>query len=190
MNKKGFTLMELLVVILIICIIVYMASVSFSNSRVVRANEHARAMFAELTNAARLYNELYPDKKVYGSFGQSSFPSDCPDCQNPCILFEGFSGNAEMQSNMASFILKPALWGLSSLSQCNANLTFKEYKFILCNPSLEAGATQPDTRCRDSNDGGKPKFAIMITPSSVTNPKYSGKYAWITGGYQMGNNYL
>ncbi len=193
MKTKGFTLMELLVVILIIAVLVYMASASFSSSRVVRANEHARAMFAELTNAARLYNELYPESKVYGNFGQSSFPTDCPGCKNPCVLFKGFVANDEMQSNIASFALKPAAWGLTSASQCNGNLTFKDYKFVLCNPNLPSSSTasnQPDARCYDSNDNGKPKFAIMITPATVTNPKYSGKYLWMTGGYQMASNYL
>ena len=193
MKKKGFTLMELLVVILIISVIVYMASASFSNSRVVRANENARAMFAELTNAARLYNEIYPESKVYGNFGQSSFPADCAGCKNPCILFKDFVADSELQSNIASFALKPAEWGLTNASQCSSTLRYKEYQFVLCNPNFPTSGTstnQPNIKCYDSNGGGKPKFAVMITPSSVTNPKYSGKYLWMTGGYQMANNYL
>ncbi len=190
MKKKGFTLMELLVVILIFSIIVGLSSISYRNARVVRTNERARSMLAELANAAKLFNEMYPNTRIYGTFGNETIPADCNNCIDPCNLIEGYVEDAEVQRNIASFALKPRDWGVDVLSNCgNGNNNFQGYTFFLCNPSLNADATQPHDNCHDTENNGQPKFAVMITPASVTNSKYRDRYAWITGGYQMGNNY-
>lgn len=185
MTKKGFTLMEILVVILIIAVVIAFFNISYRSARIVRTNERARAMFVELTNAARLFNDTYPTTKIYGGFGNA-------DAQNlgyldPCKLFLGAIDDAEVQDNIASYALRFRDWGLDTPGDCNANLRYEGYTFILCNPDFDTDDTkQPHANCIVD---GVPRFAVMITPDSVTFAKYSGRHAWMTSGYELANNY-
>lgn len=187
MNKKGFTLMELLVIVLIVAIIVAFARLSYSRSKDVRANEKARSKLVELANAAKLYNEIYPENKIYGSFGQSVFPVGYA---SPCVLIKGFVSDEEFQDNIASFALNPGEWN-AAVNMCNHVMQAAEdYSYILCNPDAATSSStgQPDSRCKDSYNNSEPKFAIMPTSIGVQN-QYTNKYAWITLGQQFGSNY-
>ena len=190
MNKKAFTLMEILVVILILSVVLSLYQVSHRNSQIVRTNERARAMFAELTNAARLFNEMYPSTKIYGGFGDTSGSSQ--GYLNPCFLFQGAVSDPDVAEAMASYALRPRDWGLSSVADCGPGLNYEGYKFVLCDPSFDSDAVQPtaaDGKCHDTQAGGASKFAVMLNPSDLTYSKYAGRYAWMTSGYELDNNY-
>ncbi|MBQ4493952.1 MAG: prepilin-type N-terminal cleavage/methylation domain-containing protein [Elusimicrobiaceae bacterium] len=190
MAKKGFTLMEVLVVILIVAVIISLYQITHRNAQIVRANERARAMFVEFTNAARLFNEMYPATKVYGGFGDTNAQS--LGYLDPCNLFLGYFADQEVQDNIQSYALRPQDWGLNSAGACGNGLQYEGYTFVLCNPSFDSDAPQPNLAagmCHDAQAGNTPKFAVMINPANLTYSKYAGRYAWMTSGYEMGNNY-
>ena len=190
MNKKAFTLMEILVVILILSVILSLYQVSHKNSQIVRTNERARAMFAELTNAARLFNEMYPNTKIYGGFGDTSGSSQ--GYLNPCFLFEGAVSDPDVRDTMASYALRPRDWGITSVADCGPGLKYEGYTFVLCDPSFDSDATQPSVangKCLDTNADGNTKFAVMLNPDNLTYSKYANGYAWMTSGYEFGNSY-
>ena len=200
MKKKGFTLMELLVVVVLIMVIYTMYTASHSNAIKVRNNEKARAMFVELTNAAILYNQMFPDNKVVGTFNTSETQASqyCLGCRNICNLFYDYDANVE--NSISSFALRPKDWGLQTGGGCSYltnNLTYEGYTFILCNPNFSSDTSkQPDSRCLAvAESTGAPaapgiKFALMISPTGEeVLAKYSGRMTWMTKDYELENNY-
>ncbi len=191
MNKKGFTLMEILVVILIIVILVSLYSLTYRKSVQVRNNERARAMLVELANAAKLYNEMFPNQKISGGFGDN--PQDCPSCQNPCELFrssESLENMSEEEKLIYPYALVPGEWGIANKASCGNSLEFQGYKFYICNPYYDGVnyTNQPDGACLDANN--VPRFAVLKSPNTESTPSaYIDKQAWITQGYELDNNY-
>ena len=187
MNKKGFTLMEILVVVLIIAILVSLYTLTYRKSVHVRNNERARAMLVELANAAKLYNEMYPDTKISGGFGDN--PQDCPGCVDPCVLFR--SDNTDPL--IYSYALVPGEWGLYSANACGNSLNFEGYKFYICNPYYDGSnyTAQPSGADGKCVQNGNARFAVLISPSTedMVLGQYFGKQAWITRDYQLENNY-
>ena len=186
MKKKGFTLIEVLVVVLIIAVLFAMYSASYESSKITRRNEKARAMFVEFANAARLFNEMYPSQRLVGTFGNTMGvdSSKCPNCKNPCILFEGYTSQGDVDT-MHSFVLKPLEWGLYDVGNCSSSFNYDGYDFILCNPyfSNESGA-QPDEACNGD------RFAVMKIPNdSAYGSRYKGKHVWITNGYDIEDDF-
>ena len=183
MNKKGFTLMEILVVVLIVVILVSMYSLTYKRSIGTRNNERARAMLVELANAAKLYNEMNPNRKIYGNFGDNPPSIDCPGCVNPCVLFRGTTDD----ELMTSFSLKPREWGIANADSCGNSINYQGYTFYICNPYYDAEhQTQPSDFCV-GEDG--PRFAVMTSPGTAP-AVYRGNQAWITMDYRLDNNYL
>ena len=182
MNKKGFTLMEILVVILIVAVLCSLFSLAHRKNAIIKTNERARALLVELANAAKLYNEMFPSNKIYGSFGDTPPASTvCPGCVDPCHLFRGSGVDEEVNSLIESFALVPTEWGISSAAACGNSLNYEGYKYIICNPYI--GNSQPDDDCSNN------RFAVMKSPTNMTYSKYSGKIAWITEDYDLGNKY-
>lgn len=191
MNKKGFTLMEILVVVLIVIILVSMFSLTYKRTADIKTNEKARAMLVELANAAKLYNEINPNTKISGGFGDNPSTSDCPNCKNPCVLFRGAEG--EDEATMFSYSLNPIEWGLSNANACGSDITFQGYKFFICNPYYDSTHTQQPSgasgNCvENENNTNTKRFAVMMSPPDISS-KYSGKQAWITEDYMLENNY-
>ena len=181
MNKKGFTLIEILVVVIIIAILTAFYVSSHEKGVIIRKNEQATARFMELTNAARLHNEMYPNQRIAGGFGANA-SGLCTNCLNPCNLFEGYySGNDSQvfQDNIAAYALNPKSWGLASAAACSNTLRYEGYEYILCNPYFSG--SQP-TGCDNT------KFAIMKSPATGAGD-FSGKTAWINNEYEIANNY-
>lgn len=189
MNKKGFTLMEVMVVVLIIAILVSLFSLTYRKSVEMRNNEKARAMLVELANAAKLYNEMFPDTQIAGGFGDNP---QCHNCHNPCDLFRSTSPLEDMTDDeklIYPYALVPGEWGIASANSCGNSVNFQGYKFYICNPYYD-GQThtwQPHELCVDDNLVAR--FAVLITPQSDTTYQYAGKQAWITRGYELQNNY-
>ena len=183
MNKKGFTLVEILVVVIIIAILTAFYVSSHEKGVIIRKNEQATARFMELTNAARLHNEMYPGQRIAGGFGANA--SDlCTNCLNPCNLFEGFNDTENFQANISGYALNPKSWGLSSAADCSNSLRYEGYEYILCNPYFSG--SQPDNTCSDDNNNAR--FAIMKSPAAGAGD-FSGKTAWINDEYEISNNY-
>lgn len=57
-NKKGFTLMEVLIVTIIIAILALLVVPSFKNSALTNQMEKAKIGLVEITTAVKLYNEV------------------------------------------------------------------------------------------------------------------------------------
>lgn len=191
MNKKAFTLIEMLVVVLILVILVSIFQMTYGNAKIVRANERARARFIEITNAAKLFNETYPDTKIYGGFGNAEAQN--LGYLNPCNLFLDYFNspnaeyNQEVRDNIYPYALRARDWGLNNAGNCSSALNYEGYTFVFCNPSFVADAQQPT----EANGHCKAdRFAVMITPNDVTYPKFSGKIAWITRSYELLTDYL
>ena len=188
MHKKGFTLMEIMIVVLIIGILFTMYSLSYNSTKINRKNEKAVAMFVEFANAARLYNEMFPTQRVVGKFGSTIISSDaCSGCVEPCRLFIGSNNNADVQEYLQSFGLRPIEWSLDNALNCGTNFNYEGYTFTLCNPASldddEAVVAQPGA-CNGLN-----AFAVMDVPSNPSKyGKYAGKKVWITKGYEIANN--
>ncbi len=182
MNKKGFTLMEILVVVLIVAILISMYSLTYQRTVGTRNNERARAMLVELANAAKLHNEMNPNRKIYGTFGANPPSIDCPGCVNPCVLFRGTTDD----ELMTSFALKPLEWGIANADACGNTINYQGYTFYICNPYYDADhPTQPSAYCTD-NEGAR--FAVMLSPNNAP-AVYGGRQAWITLDYRLRDNY-
>lgn len=178
MNKKGFTLVEILVVVLLIAILTALYTSSHEKATIIRKNEQATARFMELTNAARLHNEMYPGQRIAGGFGATA-SSYCTNCLNPCNLFEGFNNSSVFQDNISGYALNPKSWGLASAASCSNTLRYEGYEYTLCNPYFSG--SQP-AGCNST------RFAIMKSPNTGAGA-FSGKTAWVSNEYEISNNY-
>lgn len=182
MNKKGFTLVEMLVVVLIISLLMA-AYVAYHNKGMdIKRNEQAQAMLIELANAARLHNEMHPDQKIAGGFGDNA--SYCTGCQNPCWLFEGLnSENTQHEEDIAPYALNPQNWGITTTGSCSSTLNFHGYTFFLCNPNFSG--TQPSGCTSDDDD----IFALMKGPTSGSDT-FVNKDAYIRASdFKICDNY-
>lgn len=193
MQKKGFTLMEILVVVLIIGILFAMYSASYNNTKINRKNEKAVAMFVEFANAARLFNEMFPNQRIVGTFG-NSISADCPGCLNPCALFPEFHSNQEVVEYLHSFGLRMAEWNLRNINNCSTNFNYEGYTFTLCNPygleNDEDTVAQPSELCDNSTNMPGVKFAVMSVPNEAKyGSKYANRHIWITKGYEIKNDF-
>ena len=193
MNKKGFTLMEVLVVVLIIAVLFVMYSASYDGARVTRRVEKARAMFVEFTNAAKLFNEMFPNTRLVGRFGttmgvNTGANSTCPGCIDPCNLFEDYALE-EDRANIHSYALKPLEWddlnaGANAGANCSEGLKYKgQYDFILCNPYFDSSENAQPDGCNSN------MFAIMNIPDTNEFGKYKGKHVWMTRGYEIQDDF-
>lgn len=193
MNKKGFTLMEILVVVLIIAILVSFYSLTYRKSVHVRNNERARSMLVELANAAKLYNEMFPNTKIAGGFGDN--PQQCPGCQNPCELFRSSRPVDQMTDEeklIYPYALVPGEWGIANKESCGNQINFQGYKFYICNPYYDGDqyTAQPSGTENSCVVNNVARFAVLMSPNTESTPSaYIGKQAWITQGYELDNNY-
>lgn len=156
-NKKGFTLIEVLVVVVLIAIVSMIAFPSFKKSREITKNEGARLKLLEVSNAARMYNEDAPIK-VAGRFGQAQ----AGGFVDPQVLF--YDTNALK----VAYLKNKDAW-----SGSGTNLNYNGYTYYVCNPDI-AGA-QPITACKDGSDL---RIAVMTNPSA--EGRYAGE-AWVSG---------
>ena len=74
-GKKGFTLIEVVVVTIIIAALALLVMPSFKNSSLTNQMEKAKIGLVELTTAAKLYNEVNSSNPVSGTFNGDMFSS-------------------------------------------------------------------------------------------------------------------
>ena len=72
-NRKGFTLIEVVVVILVIATLALLVVPSFKNSALTNKMEKAKVGLVELTTAVKLYNEVNPNSTLTGAFDREMF---------------------------------------------------------------------------------------------------------------------
>lgn len=72
-NKKGFTLIEVVVVTLIIAVLAMLVAPSFKNSALTNQMEKAKIGLVELTTAVKLYNEVHEEDPISGVFNIENF---------------------------------------------------------------------------------------------------------------------
>lgn len=182
MTKNGFTLIEVLVVVVLIATLSMVAFPSYKKSREVAANEAARVKLLEVANAARMFNEDITEDYVAGGFGNPISPS----FRDPNSLFFGTS-NAQNEKfaylkNRSSWECVPPACGASGLE-----ITYKGYSYYVCNPE-GANSDQPDEVadiCVADND-----VKIAVMEKKGAKGRYAG-YAWVSGKNLgvVGNNY-
>ncbi len=71
-NKKGFTLVEVIAVTLIIAALALLVVPSFKNSALTNKMEKAKVGLIELTNSVKLYNEVH-DTPLSGVLNNAMF---------------------------------------------------------------------------------------------------------------------
>ncbi len=72
-GKKGFTLIEVVVVTLIIAALALLVAPSFKNSVMTNQMEMAKIGLVELTTAVKLYNEIHDSNPMSGIFNKDNF---------------------------------------------------------------------------------------------------------------------
>ena len=69
-NKRGFTLIEVVVVTVIIAVLALVVLPSFKNSTLTNQMEKAKVGLVEFTTAVRLYNEVNSETPIDGVFNE------------------------------------------------------------------------------------------------------------------------
>ena len=87
-NKKGFTLIEVVVVTLIIAALALLVAPSFKNSTVTNDIEKAKMGLVEYTNAVKLYNEVHPNSEIGGWFGHSQYAALTTNDNNDLVYLQ------------------------------------------------------------------------------------------------------
>lgn len=166
-NKKGFTLIEVLVVVVLIAIVSMIAFPSFKKSREITKNEGARLKLLEVSNAARMYNEDAPIK-VAGRFGQAQ----AGGFVDPQVLF--YDTNALK----VAYLKNKDAW-----SGSGTNLNYNGYTYYVCNPDISGG--QPISACVNGTE-----LRIAVMKKLDGTGRYAGE-AWVstTNLGRVENNY-
>lgn len=87
-NKKGFTLIEVVVVTLIIAALALLVAPSFKNSTVTNDIEKAKMGLVEYTNAVKLYNEVHPNVIMTGTFNSSQYAALTTNDDNDLVYLQ------------------------------------------------------------------------------------------------------
>ncbi|MDR0734599.1 MAG: prepilin-type N-terminal cleavage/methylation domain-containing protein [Elusimicrobiota bacterium] len=140
-NKKGFTLLEILVVIVVIAILSLLAMASYKRARVTSQNEMARVKLVEVAAAAQMYNEdARGENRVAGGFGRSPVAN----FQRAELLFSRTATN-DISASTYSY-LKNKEWNQVGACAGGGNdcvLHYRGYNFYVCNPDSTSTAGQP-----------------------------------------------
>ena len=91
-NKKGFTLIEVVVVTLIIAALALLVAPSFKNSTVTNDMEKAKMGLTEYTNAMKLYNEVNPNNPLTGYLKSHQFGHLIADNENNLTYLQHYEG--------------------------------------------------------------------------------------------------
>ncbi|MDR0952615.1 MAG: prepilin-type N-terminal cleavage/methylation domain-containing protein [Elusimicrobiota bacterium] len=161
--RKGFTLIEILIIVVIIAIVSLFAYPSYKQSREVNKNDEARAKLLELATAVRLYNED-ATTPVAGSFG-----NPFQTFEDPCLLF---SQTPTEVGTTKAYLKNKNSWTFSSSSPCD--ITYRGYVYYVC--VSKSGASQPIVACTDNNTGN-PRLVVMELPGA--SGRYAGQ-AWVS----------
>lgn len=156
LNKKGFSFIEVLVIVVLIAVLSLVAVPSYKKGVETSRNNQAKGKLVEIANAAKMYNEdARGSERVAGYFG-----AHATGFTDPKYLFSNTSGGAS-GSNYAY------LKDVGSFS--GTDYTYRGYKFYICKPDGDDSGTA-DAKCGDYN-----VIAIMEATSAITDERYAGK---------------
>ncbi|MDR0645996.1 MAG: prepilin-type N-terminal cleavage/methylation domain-containing protein [Elusimicrobiota bacterium] len=169
-NKKGFTFIEVAVVVALIAIISLIAFPSYRNSRLITQNEMARAKLSELATAARMYNEdVRGGERIAGGLGDSSLTG----FKDPRSVL--FSSNPNSGISQEAFDFNRQNWDTDG-----GVYHFAGYKYYLCNP--DGGSSQPANSGCDND-----RIATMKGPETgAAASMYSGHTWWVSRTGNLG----
>lgn len=155
LNKKGFTLIEVLVVVVLIAIVSMIAFPSFKKSREVNRNEAAKVKLLEVANAARMYNEDAATK-VAGRFG-----SALSGYLDPLALFypQGGTGSTYLKN-------------MEAWSGTGSSTNYNTYTYYVCNQ--DSSGDQPISACKDGTE-----IRIAVMKKLDATGRYAGE-AWVS----------
>lgn len=172
--KKGFTLMEILAVLLVIAVVVSMAVPVFRAIRFEVKNSQAKAAASKLAQQMRTYYQISRGRVVGGSFdaSDSNVIFTTAACVEPNVT------GVPSQKNGDKVDVKQ-LFACGYLT--GKDFSGLPYTFYLCNP--KAGDTQTVTECTNTN----------ATASDATNTpvvvaygnENAGKKYTSTSGYYI-----
>lgn len=175
-DNKGFTLMEVLAVLLVIAVIVGAAAPVFRSTRYEIRNAQAKAALKKLGEAYRSYYQYSRGQKAVGSFHGSTIAGE-RSLDNPCENPAGTGVPSQSVGRSAGTV------GIEALFQCGF-LSFKDfrgipYNFEICDDSAA------DYPCTQAYNAGSPHPAILAysEDAEMVGEKYrhQGRY----DGYLM-----
>jgi len=181
-KKRGFTLIEVLVVIIIIAIIAGLAVPSYRRSRIESQNKAAIAKLVELANAARLYNEdAVGGARVAGEMCLALAGFTVPvrlfiGTPNDVAIWTNATNPASVVPDWNQAFLKRTGWNnldtgvfpVNGIVSGTCNVNFDGYTYYVCNPVMfgfpsPAQPKEPnDSGCRDGD------IATMMPPDDAT----------------------
>ncbi|OUO56974.1 prepilin-type N-terminal cleavage/methylation domain-containing protein [Candidatus Avelusimicrobium gallicola] len=170
--KKGFTLMEILAVLLVIAVVVSMAVPVFRSVRYEVKNGQAKAAAKKMAEAMRSYyqvsrglgvkQECFTPSTTAGNAVVMAAPSACVSPTSDGIPYQNSTTNNSSRSS------------LSQLFACGY-LSFKDfsglpYEFCACNPI--SGGAQP-TKCQITETVGTNTPLVVVRGASGAGKKYT-----------------
>lgn len=178
-RRRGFTLMEILVVLIIISLILLAAVPSYRRTRAQNDNMAAQAALRTLGSAIRAYSidhngvagHLGYRQPVGNGFILNRIYENERRLQTPCVVGGGESATNELVRLYACGYMKPIpldLWN-----------SFRNYNFYICEPSASSGC------CRNGQS------VAYMTSRTVGTGRYNkaGACAWVDVNGDVGNNY-
>ena len=152
-GEKGFTFVEVLVIVVLIAIISLIAVHSYKKGLETSKNNQAKGKLVEIANAARLFNEdARGADQVAGNF-----ESPVSGYRDPSALFYFTPDDTELEAHKDYAYLKDA--------EAFSGTTFRGYKYYICTPD------KADANC--GNDINV--IAIMTPGETITDPRFTGK---------------
>ena len=104
LNKKGFTLIEVVVVTLIIAALALLFGPSFKNSALTNQMEKAKIGLVELTTAVKLYNEVHTTP-LTGDLDETMFNTLTQDTTQGYVYLQD-AGRWEQRSGATEYSLR------------------------------------------------------------------------------------
>lgn len=156
LNRKGFSFIEVLVIVVLIAILSLIAVPSYKKGVETSKNNQARGKLLEIATAARMYNEdARGQDRIAGYFGTPA---------------TGYKDPKDLFYNTASGAATESYAYLKDVGSFNADFTYRGYKFYICMPNGD-GSGAGDSNCNSDVN----VIAIMEATSSVTDERYAGK---------------
>lgn len=170
--KKGFTLMEILAVLLVIAVVTSMAVPVFRSVRFEIKNSQAKAAAKKLSEAMRSYYQISRGLGVKQECftpsvqaGRTIVMASAADCVSPTSDGIPYQNSATENESLPS---------VSQLFACGY-LSYKDfqrlpYEFCTCNPI--AGGVQP-TKCQISEAEGDDTPFVVVRGADGAGSKYT-----------------